>query len=155
LLVTCGPSADLLGPPTSAAVGAATISCRRALEFSQKPTQIQRRINRLVSGIAAASTAVRDAVVAGEGYPSDRIRIIPNGVDTASFSPQPEEPRAKVRAALGLPPDALVIGTLARLDAAKGLDLLFDAALHLLAHRAASAPPLRFLFVGGGPLQGE
>jgi len=48
------------------------------------------------------------------GVPRESQLLIPNGIDCERFCPAPEEARAKIRQSLGLPRDALVLGTVAR-----------------------------------------
>jgi glycosyltransferase involved in cell wall biosynthesis len=70
--------------------------------------------------------------------------------DGLVWSPRPEEPAA-ARAALGLPPDAVVVAVLGRVSGWKGQDLLV---------RALAAPPLRdrpdvVALLAGAPGRGE
>lgn len=67
-------------------------------------------------------------------------------VDTARFVPSVERRRA-VRAELGIPPDAPVVGTVSSLNPMKGLEYSLDAA----AKVAAARPETWFLVVGGAP----
>ena len=80
--------------------------------------------------------------------PSVRISVIPNTVDTARFLPSPAW-RAATRTALGIPSDALVIGSVGRLSAQKRPELLID--LHALLGR--QFPQLVLVLAGGGPLE--
>lgn len=79
------------------------------------------------------------------GYPASKMRVIPNGFDTDRFRPD-EQAREKTRAALGIPQDALVVGRVARLDAAKDYPGLAAAARLALGR----APRLFFLLIGRG-----
>jgi glycosyltransferase involved in cell wall biosynthesis len=81
----------------------------------------------------------------GLGYPADKIRVIPNGFDTDRFQPD-EKAREETRAALGIPQDALVVGRVARLDAAKDYPGLAEAARLALGR----VPSLFFLLIGRG-----
>ena len=157
LVVTYHTSADMLGPPAAALAGAASLSSRRDMGFTKKAVhvRVQRRLNHLLSGMAAVSSAVRDRVAETERYPRDRIRVIANGVDASQFAPRPPDVRAKVRAELGLAEGDLVVGTLANYDPIKGYDLLFDAAERLLDARTNGARRVRFLLPGNGPLLEE
>jgi glycosyltransferase involved in cell wall biosynthesis len=68
------------------------------------------------SHVVAISPAIREACVAG-GIPGSSILEIPNGVDLTRFRPACLTEKAMLRAALGLPPDALVtcfVGTIER-----------------------------------------
>lgn len=62
------------------------------------------------------------------GTPSERIRVIPPGVDTSRFRPGDDEKGHGPVDAARLP----VVATLGRLDERKGFDLLFRAAAALL-----------------------
>jgi glycosyltransferase involved in cell wall biosynthesis len=59
------------------------------------------------------------------GVEARRIHPIPNGVDTDRYRPAPR--RADVLASLSLPPDALIVGSLGRLEQVKRYDRLVDA----------------------------
>lgn len=71
--------------------------------------------------------------------PPARAHVIPNGIDAVPFAgvPPPGGPRGAageaLRAGLGLPPDALVLGSVGLLNDAKGHDLLVEAAARLPA----------------------
>jgi glycosyltransferase involved in cell wall biosynthesis len=78
--------------------------------------------------------------------PAGRTRVIVNGIDAASV--RAAAARAPMsRATLGLEPDALVLGTIARLDPVKRLEVLLRA-LPLLVARV---PEAQLLIVGDGP----
>jgi len=78
---------------------------------------------------------------ATQGYPKDRIVVVPNGIDTERFR-RDREAGQRVRAELGITPDALLFGIIGRLSPMK------DYATFL--HAAAQVPNARFLCVGGG-----
>jgi UDP-glucose:(heptosyl)LPS alpha-1,3-glucosyltransferase len=81
-------------------------------------------------------------------YPAagPKVRIIPNGVDTASFEPEGRDSdRAGLRERLGLPRDASVLLFMGTNFQRKGLDLAVDALAHL---------PEAHLVVGGGDSPG-
>lgn len=59
------------------------------------------------------------------------VTVIPPGVDSARFHPLDDDARAKARAAFGLAPDALVVGSISRLVPRKGMDVLIEAAARL------------------------
>ncbi|MFW6058890.1 MAG: glycosyltransferase [Phycisphaeraceae bacterium] len=74
-----------------------------------------------------------------------RFTVIPSGVDTSELHVTPGD-REAVRAELGIPPDAPVLGIIARLDPLKGHDDLLDIVPELLKWQ----PDLRLLFIGDG-----
>jgi glycosyltransferase involved in cell wall biosynthesis len=81
-----------------------------------------------------------------QGFPEQRIAVVPNGIDTNRFKPD-KALRVKQRRAWNLPPNAVAIGILARLDAMKDHPTFLRAARLL----SASKPELRFVCVGEGP----
>ncbi len=94
----------------------------------------------------AVSGSTRDFLIHERFVPPDRIRLIWNGAPLDEFAPvSPERARA-ARHTLGLPPDALVVGAIARLSLQKGHRYLVEAAARVLASRADT----RFLIAGDG-----
>ncbi len=75
-----------------------------------------------------------------------QIGVIPNGVDTERFRPQDDMRRA-ARQKLGVGPDTLVVGAVARLDPIKDHQTLFRAVALLLAQSV----PVQLVVVGDGP----
>ena len=80
-------------------------------------------------------SAVTRAYVASLGIPREKITVIPNGVDTRLFTPQPPFPCAE-------PPVLLYIGTLADWQ---GLDVLLAALPTIVAQH-----PVKARIVGRG-----
>jgi glycosyltransferase involved in cell wall biosynthesis len=80
------------------------------------------------------------------GYATEKMVVIPNGIDLERFGPNPEA-RLSVRAELGLAPDALLIGMVARFHPLKD-HLNFVRA----AQRLAEVSDARFLLCGDGIL---
>jgi len=107
----------------------------------------ERACSRLAHGIVVNSHAGRD-YAASIGYPADRMRVIPNGMDTARYVPSAEA-GAAFRRELGLGPDDVLFGLVGRLDPMKGHDLFVGAAGRV----ATVLPNAHFVCVGGG--QGE
>jgi glycosyltransferase involved in cell wall biosynthesis len=79
------------------------------------------------------------------GYDRNRVEVIQNGIDTDRFSPSAAD-RETVRRELGIPPDDLVIGSVARFHPDKDHKTLFAAVKHL----AATNPGLKCVLVGTG-----
>ncbi|MFJ3661046.1 glycosyltransferase [Streptomyces sp. NPDC090119] len=80
------------------------------------------------------------------GVPEPRITVVPNGIDLEPFRFASER-RMRVRAQLGIPDDAFVIGGIGRLTPGKRFDVLIQALTQLPAD-------CRLLLVGGGPEEG-
>lgn len=79
------------------------------------------------------------------GLSSERITVVPNGVDTARFRPDPGARRA-VRERLGIPSDAPLLLSVGRLEQEKGVHLAIQAVKTLLPR----FPKLRLLIAGEG-----
>jgi glycosyltransferase involved in cell wall biosynthesis len=79
------------------------------------------------------------------GYDDRRSVVIPNGFDTREFAPRPVE-RVRVRAELGIAPDALAIGLVARVHPMKDHANFLRAAQRF----SASHPRSVFVLVGDG-----
>lgn len=79
------------------------------------------------------------------GWPQARIAVVPNGVDTRRFAPDPEAGR-RWREARGVAPDAPLLLLAARLDPMKGHEAFLRAAA--LVRRAL--PGARFACAGRG-----
>ena len=75
--------------------------------------------------IIAVSPATRDNLTEG-GISPDKITVVMNG--TAPVAQEPPEERARLRAALGLEPETVAFGILARLEDYKGHLYLVEAA---------------------------
>jgi glycosyltransferase involved in cell wall biosynthesis len=98
----------------------------------------------LPARIVCCSEAARRTHVA-LGYADKRFLVIPNGFDLSRFRPDTEA-RASVRAELGLPPDAPLIGLIARFDPQKNHAGFLAAAGRLRRQR----PDVYFLLAGRG-----
>ena len=78
-----------------------------------------------------------------DGFCRDNSVVIPNGFNTERFSPDPAA-RQEIRRELGLPPDTLLIGLVARFDPFKDHLTFVRAAAMLRARR----PEVHFLMCG-------
>jgi glycosyltransferase involved in cell wall biosynthesis len=81
--------------------------------------------------------SAEDAATAIEkGFlPVDRVVAIGNGVDSTNFKPGDGLARARVRAALGIPADAVAIGMIGRMVSEKGYAEFFSAAARIALAR--------------------
>lgn len=77
---------------------------------------------------------------------------LPNSIDTAFFTPPPGTDKSRLRADLGLDPEARVLIQVARVDAIKAPLELARAFMGLRADQRAGA---QLVFVGNGSLLGE
>jgi len=83
------------------------------------------------------------------GAPAARVEVVPYGVDTARFAPDPGA-REAVRAELGIGRAPFVLAA-GRLVSKKGFEYLIDATASL----AARVPDVRLLIAGDGDLRDE
>ena len=93
------------------------------------------------------SQAFADVLEREYGIPSDRIRIVPGGVELAPFADLP--PRPEARTALGWPEDRPVVLAVRRLVRRMGLEDLI-AAIDLVRR---GQPDVLLLIAGSGPLE--
>lgn len=84
------------------------------------------------------------------GVRTSRQVLIPNGVDCDYFTPVSQEEKALARRHLGLPRDAVVLGSLGRLTFQKDPETLYWS----FARFAARNPQARLLHLGEGELAG-
>jgi glycosyltransferase involved in cell wall biosynthesis len=107
------------------------------------------RLNRLLTPITDAFIGVAEPharhLVQREGFPQEKVRVIPNGVDTDQFRPAADV--ATLRQAMEIPADAPVAGIVAALRPEKNHGLFLQAA----AEVTRRIPSAVFLVVGDGP----
>ncbi|MGD3110357.1 glycosyltransferase [Streptomyces sp. YGL11-2] len=123
---------------TEHSLGDAVIEGRRL-------TRGVRALYRATERLGSATVAVSDTVAARLhrwGVPERRIHVVPNGVEAHRFAYDPAT-RATVRARLGLPTDAFVVGGVGRLVPGKRFDVLVRAVTRL--------PGVQLLLAGDGP----
>jgi glycosyltransferase involved in cell wall biosynthesis len=87
------------------------------------------------------------------GFPKQGIRIIPNGVHTAEFSPAGAEEKGRLRQKLGLPGGARIIIYTGRFERGKGLEALLKAWGSLPARTVGKENYL--VLLGSGSLKNE
>ena len=81
-----------------------------------------------------------------DGFPKEKIVVIPNGIDTARFFPN-HEAREWTRTQWGIARHETLIGLVGRLDQIKDHETFLQAAVLLLRERKQ----VRFVCVGDGP----
>jgi glycosyltransferase involved in cell wall biosynthesis len=105
----------------------------------------------LTDAAIAVSRSTRTFLVDARHVPADRVRLIWNGAPLDEFAPVPRERALRVRRELGLEANALVVGTIGRLNAQKGHRFLLEAGARVLAR----VPSARFVIAGDGDLAAE
>jgi glycosyltransferase involved in cell wall biosynthesis len=101
---------------------------------SRRVPRVRRLVNWAVAREIAVSSAVADSLVSEHGQDPARVTIIPNGIPLSRYVSPVSDPatwnayRGASRDALGIPPDAFVVGSVGRLDPQKNYSLLLQAA---------------------------
>lgn len=106
--------------------------------------EMERLGARLTDLLFTQSSEDAQTAVIENFLPSAQVLAIGNGVDPKCFDPAARRPREEVRAELGLPIDAPVIGMVGRLVAEKGVREFLAAAEILMSQ----FPHAHFLLVG-------
>lgn len=106
-------------------------------------------LNRLCDRITVPSAANRAAALR-HGVREDRLVVVQVGVDVERFRPEPAAAR-RVRDALGVPPEAPLVGMVARFNPGKGHDVLLRA----MALLSDADPAVRCVFIGDALFAGE
>lgn len=109
---------------------------------------VQRRAWSATDKVLAVSTRLAERMSAETGFPLPKIQTIRNGVDLTRFG---RMSRADAREVLGLPPGALVIGTMGRLVPVKNHASLIEAT-RLLRNQGLEPT---VIIAGEGPVRSE
>lgn len=104
-------------------------------------------LSRLPDAVIINSRIGREYHVS-KGFAADKMVVIPNGVDTERFRPDPAG-RARIRSEWGIAACDKLVGLVGRLDPMKDHPIFLQAAA-LLAHQRRDT---RFVCVGGGPAE--
>lgn len=118
------------------------LSCYDSL--SRLVYALERRLARFADLIIANSKAGKHYAVAN-GFPEDKIVVIPNGIDTEYFQFDPEG-RRQVRAEWGINEKKILVGLVGRLDPMKDHPTFLEAASRITCERH----DVNFVCVGGG-----
>jgi glycosyltransferase involved in cell wall biosynthesis len=111
---------------------------------------LERQAARNTARFISVADAMTDQYVAAGVAPRDRFVTISSGFDVEPFLTPPRPPDV-VRRELGLSPEHVVIGKVARLFHLKGHEFVIEAARPVCERH----PSVRFLFVGDGILRGQ
>jgi glycosyltransferase involved in cell wall biosynthesis len=103
------------------------------------------------AALTAVSETVAKCACRGLAMPEGAVRVIYNGLDFSSLPEMDGRFRAAARAGLGLPAEAVVLGTIGRLVRVKNPLTILDAFNRL----AQEIPSVYLVMTGDGPLRGE
>ncbi len=107
--------------------------------------RMERYCARFTDRIISVADAMSAQAVAAGVAPPEKFITIYSGMRTEWFSPELYE-RDAVRRELGVGPNEVVVGTIARLFRNKGYEQLIPA----MAHAFRECPRLRFIWIGDG-----
>lgn len=110
---------------------------------------LERFAARLATHVVTISTASEREILQQRLVSRKRLSLVREGIDLTRY-PRASDRRAGVRA-LGIPDDVPVVGTVGRLEAAKGHTWLIRAIPRLLE----AVPQARVVIVGGGHLRDD
>ena len=110
-----------------------------ALHLHNPQVITRRNLNYLIAKKVFHCSVGQLEVIENSQFIGDKLSVLHNAVDVEAFSNG-----RSIRAQVGLPEDAVVIGTVAQIGHRKGIDLFLDTAEHLLDRH----PQLKFVIVG-------
>lgn len=106
---------------------------------------LDRRAAARTDVVVAVSNRLRDYLTSVVGVAAAKVRVVHNAVDTARFAPG--APAASLKAELGIPPGARVVGSVGRLETVKAYERLIEAAAAL---RGFVGEPFAVVICGDG-----
>ena len=130
--------------PTAGGVGRLWHRCQ-----SEARKRVERIVLKRARRDVVLSEFMRRRILECHCITSDRIRVVPGGVDTETFCPVPD--RRPARAALGLTDGDFVLFTVRNLQPRMGLGTM----IRVMAHLRQEIPRLKLLIGGSGPLHAE
>lgn len=136
VLHTHNPMAHYYGVAASLGLGIArTLNTRHGMgsgALSARREKLYRLALLATDHAVSVCDAARQRFVAHGVMPAGKAVVVRNGIDLARFQPRGGEAGASLRLALGLPDDAVVFGTVGRLNEAKQQHRLLQALRELV-----------------------
>ncbi len=119
----------------------------RAFPDFRRPKRVaaNRLLLRRHDKVIAVGQNVRQALIANEGIPPNRIEVVYNGIDLTAYSPS-SAARSSIREELGLSENDFVVIQVARLNSLKD----HGTAIRAMERLRASHSQIRLLLVGDG-----
>jgi glycosyltransferase involved in cell wall biosynthesis len=146
-----GKGAGLHGRLAARLTGVPAIHTFHGIHYERYPVvartaylALERRLSGCTRIIVNVSYAQEREGLALRLFRPGQSRVVRNGIDVGGLRARALA-RPRARAVLGVDPAAVVVGSAARLDEVKRLDLLLRAAA------VAPGPPFTVVLIGGGP----
>jgi len=124
-----------------------SIAIERRLSRKVRLYLLSKLAARYASTFCCVSDSIAEAVIRRRIASRKATAVVVNGIDIARYQQTRSVTRSAVRAELGILADALVIGTVGRLNEVKRQDLLLRSAASLMT----DLPHVHLLLVGDGP----
>jgi glycosyltransferase involved in cell wall biosynthesis len=142
---THNPHALVYGGPAAALAGAACVHTKHGINpDAARRLWMRRAAAKLIDAYVAVTPSLARVAVNHHECDPSRLHVIENGIDIHRFQLDLEA-RHRVRAELGIPEQAWVVGTVGRLAPEKNQALLIDAMAPMLD------PRRHLVIVGDGP----
>jgi len=109
---------------------------------------LQKYVCRLADCVLVNADSIKDTLIE-QGYPRDKIFIIPNGV--VPPKPLPRRSGDSIREELGIPASAPIVLVFSRLNPMKGVEYFLEAATQVSTRH----PEVRFVIAGDGRIRQE
>lgn len=134
--------------PAAASLRIPVVHTEHGKHFTSRRVRLLGRLfARFTGRFLCVSRDIADDVAQQGIVPAHKIGVVPNGIDLSQE--RPRESAGSVRAALNIPQDAPVVGTVGRLTEVKRQDLLLRGFATVLKSR----PDAHLLIVGDGPMR--
>jgi len=141
---THNPQPLIYGGPAARASGAVLVHTKHGVNAdSDRRLWMKRAAGLLVDAFVAVSEPTADVARRIRECRPGRLHVIANGIDLSRFGPD-DQARAAVRAELGIPGDAFVVGTVGRLGPEKAHPYFLRSVGPLLG------PDFHVVIAGGG-----
>ena len=137
LVFCCTERAFRLGMPAALLAGGIPLIYRNGLTSTFKNKAVNRFWFRWASRMVVISEPLRQEMASFGWIPAERLTLIRNGIDAPRFAHDPAA-RARIRAELGTPTDAVVLAVLARLTEDKAQGETIEAFATLTGHFPAA-----------------
>ncbi len=115
----------------------------------------EKLLSRVTAKIITVSKALRDDLIDNYQIAPEKITAIYNGIDLSRYRQSPDSTAA--RAKYGIPAEAVVVGTVARMAPQKGLNYLIEAipGIKTRVSQMSREADILFVLAGDGPLRPE